>query len=189
MGFNWAGLFSAQLKRVNGHRSTREPHRKEEKHSLSEVSGIFLCFFFVLFVFVFCQILSLSYTFFFSTYKSLYFERYASVPMVIFRTNRPPMVERAKYASVREIRHLRGRWHTKERELTYLRGKWGTTRSLGRNYVILISQKTSLGRTEFTSLIAKSTSPGLSYTTFYARWTAQIHVLSVGNRAKKGVKA
>ena len=102
-------MFSAQLKRVNGHRSTREPHRKEEKHSLSEVSGIFLCFFFVLFVFVFCQILSLSYTFFFSTYKSLYFERYASVPMVIFRTNRPPMVERAKYASVREIRHLRGR--------------------------------------------------------------------------------
>ena len=45
--FVLSGLSSAQLKRVNGHKSTREPHRKEEKHNLSEVSWIvFVLFFF-----------------------------------------------------------------------------------------------------------------------------------------------
>ena len=44
--FVLSGLSSAQLKRVNGHKSTREPLRKEEKHNLSEVSWIVFVFFF-----------------------------------------------------------------------------------------------------------------------------------------------
>ena len=62
---------------LNGHKSARirNPHRKEETHNLSKISR---------FLFKSFYIRRLQKQLFFLPYKSSYFERYATVPMVIF---------------------------------------------------------------------------------------------------------
>ena len=68
-------LYRFQQHPLNGHKLAWKPHRKEETHNLSKVSR------FLLQSFTFVSYRS---NCFFLPHKSLYFERYATLPMVIF---------------------------------------------------------------------------------------------------------
>ena len=67
---------------LNGHKSARKPKRKEETHNLSKVSR---------FLFNSFYIRRVQKQLFFLPYKSLYFERYATVPMATSFELRPPV--------------------------------------------------------------------------------------------------